>query len=672
MSGRRRSLRTIVVALAALTVAGYLVLHSPVRSLIAQIIDLRSDTCYFTCLAQVGAQPLFDAASGLLLLMTAALAARASTQDLEGVPADRILGFGLSWVTFVTVPAGFVAGGGYLLGEPLLRAPLGSVLAAIPSAIVVVVVALSDRGWRTLKAPSVRPTALLIWLAFVVGSLLTAVLVVRLTHPTSSYDALSYHAPLSVLLWRGGDLGSFLLLDPMYWSLAHPGTAELWSGLLHVIGGDTLAVFSQVPFAILGALAVATIAHRTGLRDGASTIAGAAYLVVPLLGMQLGTRLNDVVGAGIFLAAAALLSAPSRGWSLGRVLLVGLGLGLVTATKLALLPAVAALGVILLVGMRLPPDTRAPHPRRPDLRVLMGAAALFGLVVLPWWARNLAMYGNPLYPVDFPIVGGGFDQTLLGPKDSEFVPFPLAWLVYPLIEAHSEYSGLGPLFVLAMFGCLAFILMSKRRGELVIPALVWATTLPAWWLLTRHEPRFLLAPVGLLLAFTPWILVALGRARRTVAYVGFAAVAAASALITLTSAVAPLADEPTDRTAFYDEVWGVLPAAMALPASEGLLWEYGCASTTYPAFLPILTTPQQGSAVRIVVPIDCRASATTIAARMRQTGVRYAYVMVSPELRSAVEGKHPAGDFVVEVSDTISRGRLAGTARYLFRLVPGP
>lgn len=665
-------MRTIAVVLAALAVAGYLVLHSPLRSLIAQVIHLRSDTCYFTCLAQVGAQPLVEAASGLMLLVAAALAARASTQDLEGVPADRILGFALTWIAFVTVPAGFVGGAGFLLGEPLLRPPLGPVLAAIPSAIVVFVVVRSHRGWRTLKAPSVRPTALLIWLASVAGSLLTAALTVRLTHPTSSYDALSYHAPLSALLWRGGDLGSFLLPDPSYWSLAHPGTAELWSGLLHVIGGDTLALFSQVPFAILGAVAVACIARRTGLRDPASTIGGLAYLIVPLLAMQLGTQLNDVVGAGIFLATAALLSAPSRGWSMGRVLLVVLGLGLVTTTKLALLPAVAALGVILLVGMRWPRDNRGAKARRPDLRVLTSAAVVFGLIVLPWWGRNLAMYGNPLYPVDFPIIGGGFDQTLLGLKDSEFVPFPTAWLIYPLIEAHSEYSGLGPLFVLALFGCLAFVLRTKRRGGFALPALVWAVTLPAWWLLTRHEPRFLLGPVGLLLAFTPWTLVALGRARRTVVSVGIAAIAAASALITLTSAVAPLAAEPTDRTAFYDDVWGVLPAAMTLPASQGLLWEYGCASTTYPAFLPILTTPQRGSTLRTVVPIDCLASATAIVDRMRETGVRYAYVMVSPELRSAVEGKHPAGDFAVEASDTIQSGRLAGTARYLFHLVSAP
>lgn len=671
-----RMLQRAVLVLLVLAAGAYLALHSPLRAVIAQLVDLQSATCYFACSSPITVGQVTESASSLLLLAIAALAARASTQDLRGIPADRLLGFGLAWVAFVTVPAAFVAGAGQLIGAPLLRPPLGPLLAAIPSAVVLVVVAFSVGGPRTWERAGVRPSALLASLALVVAVLLAASLTVRLTHPTSSYDALSYHAPLSLLLWRGGDLASFLLLDPQYWSLAQPGVAELWAGLLGVIGGDAFADLSQVPFALLGAVAVAAIARRTGLPGRAAALAAAAYLITPLLAAQLGTRLNDVIAAGIFLAAAALLSAPPQGWSSGRIVLAALGLGLVTASKLALLPATAALGVVLFVGIKWPTGRRSTH--RPPRRwrsvsiLLAAAAAVFVLVILPWWVRNLAVYGNPLYPADLPLIGGGFDQTLLAAKDSEFVPFPLAWLIYPLFEAHSEYSGMGLLFVVALFGSLYVLLATKHRSRLAMPALVWAFTLPAWWLLTRHEPRFLLGPVGLLLAFAPWILVAVGRPLRPIAHAGFAAAAAASALITLVSAVAPLADDPTEPVAFYDTVWDVLPAAMTLPVSEGLLWEYGCAEMTYPALFPLLHPLPYEPPVRLVVPISCLASATSIAERMRQTGLRYAYVMVSPELRAQVQAKHPAPAFQVVAADTISKGRLAGTARYLYRLGAAP
>ena len=666
----------VLVVLLLLAGAGYVALHSPLRQAVARLAGTSSAECSFLCASSLTVERALEAGSAVIVLLVAALAARMTTQNLRGTGGDRVLGFGIAWLALGVVPAAYVAGLGQILSVPLLRPPIGTLLVTVPSIVIAVALTRSGARLSLPRASPLSPRLLLLWMTFLAVVLAAAFLTVRLTHPTSSYDALAYHAPLGAWLWWRGDLASFLLVDPEYNALAHPAVAELWTGLLEIAAGGSLADLAQLPFALLGAMGVATFARRSGLPNTMSAVTGIAFLTVPMVAAQMGTRLNDVVAAGLLVAVAALLAAPVATWDRRRILLAVLGMALLTTTKLALLPAVAALAIVLAVGLlrdgawATPGRPPAHADRVPAAGLLALAGGLFLAVVAPWWLRNAVLFGNPVFPASLPFLGGGLDQTQLAPKDGEFVPSPLAWPIYPLIEAHNEFSGLGPLVIVGLLGALVLLVRARPNRPLVIAGLVWALSLPLWWWLTRHEPRFLLGPAALLLAFAPWALLGIGRRLRTPGVAGFAAAAGVSVAITLGSAAGPLNDQPADDVAFYDSVWRVLPAALTLPRSEGLLWEYGCASTTYPALFPLMQDAGDGPQ-REVVPISCRASTEAIAERMAAHGVQFAYVMASADLVADVQARHPATRFDLVLGDTIDSGPLEGTRRLLYRLRGG-
>src|SRR5204863_298437 len=82
-------------------------------------------------------------------------------------------------------------------------------------------------------------------LAMVMSGLAATLLVISaaiaIHHPPTGYDELGYHAPLAVFFWSDGSLSQFLARFPGTWALAQPGSAELWFGLLRIIGGEPLA-----------------------------------------------------------------------------------------------------------------------------------------------------------------------------------------------------------------------------------------------------------------------------------------------------------------------------------------------------------------------------------------------------------------------------------------------
>jgi hypothetical protein len=287
------------------------------------------------------------------------------------------------------------------------------------------------------------------------------------------------------------------------------------------------------------------------------------------------------------------------------------------------------------------------------------------VVVAPWWARNLALYGNPIFPAALPLIGRGYVVGDFIKKDAWFVPTPLAWPLYPLVEPHSDMSGFGAVFlVAALVGLGVALRRPRRRGPLLLYGVTVLVALPAWWILTQHEPRLLLGVFGLAFAFVGWALAAVPPAQRRGAALMLGAAAVFSALVTLDQGLRPLAREPVDRAEFYDRIWNVDSVAAGLPEREGLLSHTGFARLSYASDYPLL-----GRGLgRLLYVVDGQIPADSIVAVMRRAGVRYAYLPAGPDALELVARMYPADRFELMHRSNGSGNKVRDVVRYLFRL----
>jgi hypothetical protein len=666
--GRRVALLAIAAALAA-----YVALHSPLRDSITEIVGFERTTCYFCEPAGTGFElpdtlswsELSDSLAAAALLLLACIGGWAVSARFEWPAYERVLVFGLATVALVTVPAAAIGALGSLIGEPLLRPPGGLLLTSVPSLVVVGAALL--RGWR----PALRLRTDLLYTpllrAIAVGAalLLAAELVATLLHPPTQGDALSYHAPLGVLFWSDGDLTSPLDRSPETWGLAHPGTAELWFGVLDLLGGEPFANLGQLPFAFLGAAAVYAFTRRTGLLGGAAMLAALAFLLMPMVALQVGTQANDLAGAALFMTAVALACAPVGEWRADRIAIVGLALGLTGATKLALLPSVAAVGAFVLVVI-----ARSEGLTRRRLgtatAVILGLAFL--AVVIPWWARNIVREGNPIFPQELPVYGHGFEVGGGPTVDFDYVERKAAWPFYPLLEPIDDRSGFGALLAIALVPGLVMAIKRARRQPLVLFGVSLAVTLVFWWAYSLHEPRFLLPYAGLALALLPWTLLAVPRRRRRLAAALVVVAAAFTIAVTADQQVVPLAREPVERAAFYDRVYGVDPTVDSLPEEEGVLVVTGLghAPIDYTSYYPMLG-PSQERLVPLLAVDPARPSPEAVISRMERYGVRYAYLQALPAYRDVVERLFPRPQFRLVHESTIVPGERLGVRRTAYR-----
>jgi hypothetical protein len=661
------SYRPSYLVLLAMVILGalYVVLHSALRGFIAALVHAETRGCYF-CLDAYPWATIAGVGVATGYIALALLAASQLADRWTGTAPERPIVFGLVALSSIAVPSAAIGAVGYGLGLPLLKPPVGPLLASVPAGILVAVGFAG--GWRP-RWPRVNLTYVrglpLVVGAIALGLMLTSV-AVSLRHPPSGTDALGYHAPLAVFIWQDGDLGSYLDRAPGIWDMAHPGTAELWFGLLRLVGGESIADLGQLPFAFLGAAATAAFAVQLGASPARALVASCGFLLMPMVVAQVGAQPNDVIGATLLMASMALASAPISSWTPGHLALIGAGLGLTATTKLALLPGAAAVGLYV--------ATATIHQHRHHGVRLLGSLCLLGigfaLVAAPWWIRNIALFQNPIYPAALPFIGRGFSINQGALADAAFVPTPAAWPLYPLLEPHDEQSGLGALFVVGALPGMVICGWRARRHPLALYWLVCGFSLPFWWLLTQHFPRFLLGVLGLGFGFLPFAHTALEKLWARGAGALLCTAAAFSALVTLDQAILPAARQPTERTEFYDKVWGVDPFVISLPEGEGVLHLTGYAPSIFPeyaAYYPLLGASGQ----RLVIPVDGELSTAAMVARMRRAGVRYSYVVASPDKAPAVQATYDPAYFELVHESDIVPGESSGARRHLYRNANG-
>jgi len=663
MSRRHRiALGTGTIVFMGVLLVIYAILHSPFRQPIYEALFGR---CDFFCRTTRIAGPVPSAISsvwfiGAVLIGAIPLALRAVPSTLE-----RVVAWGLIAYALLVIPSALIAFVGDRIGLKLLHPPLGPMLASIPAVVAI------GWGWRAGWRPSlpriqmlVEPTPLLLFL----GALAIASVLIQtgfaVQYPPSGFDDLGYHAPLAVLFWHDGSLETFMSRFAGTPVLSHPGGAELWQGLLLMIGGEPLALVSQVPFALLGAAGVALFGRRLGLRQGAALMAALLYLLAPMLTEQVGHIRDDVVGASMVVVTGAFLAGARDERLPARLTLAGLGIGMMAVTKLALLPAIGAM--TLLFAWVVWREMRSGRDMRPIWRATAFGLGLAALAVAPWWIRNLMLHGNPLFPLNLPIIGRGMKGG--SPPDSRYVPDKLLWPVYPLLEPYSVANGFGGAFAVGIIPGLVGAAMIARRRPVLILAVLALVSLPLWFFLDKREPRFLLGMVAIAFAFIPFGLVVLTDRWRKVGMV----ILAIAALVTVAAQWATmLPNQTVERVAFYDEAWGVLPATGALPESEGLILDDRCneagANRLYPYF--------GAGRKRELARIECDGMTTDrILKVLKKNDLSYVYVVVPHAQLAGRQALYPADTFTLVSQGTwdLPTGVLLDRVLYHWNDAPPP
>jgi hypothetical protein len=347
--------------------------------------------------------------------------------------------------------------------------------------------------------------------------------------PIIDYDGLYYHL-LPAGTWV--QHGAIEHVPPLpLFADVYPANGELlmgWSTLFrHDVG---LVDLTQMPFALLGVVAVCAAARQLGLDRRWSATAGLLVLVTPILVAQLNTAYVDVMASTPLFAAFAWLTmvvADGRRspYLVVRLGLAGAALGLAMGTKTSNLAFLLPAGLLVLWTFVAPAVRTSTQKRPPPVelgRGLAAIAAFVGPILLLagfWCLRTWVEHGSPFHPfqVDVgPVTLVQGDTTVPQIIDNQMSPElavehgPMrvlrSWFEEPTRYIYDQrLGGLGVTFTFLMVPALlltARALWERSRTfvlAFVAPLVVMLLLQPgSWW--SRYT-LWLVAPGAIALVF---------------------------------------------------------------------------------------------------------------------------------------------------------------------------
>lgn len=352
-------------------------------------------------------------------------------------------------------------------------------------------------GFFTRRQPSDRlfidaARAAPLAVGIVATTLLACVVSARLL-PVWQWDAHGYHLPFVNLVLQHG--GFAQLPDDVRYITTYPHNIELgmiW--MRSMLPDDRLVDLARVPYGFAGALLTAALARELGSSRSLSVLAGAAWLTLPAVFLQLPTNYVDVGTAAALLGAIffLLIVPPAR----TTLILGGLALGLFLGSKPSAPIAVVALAIIAAV--------RAWRAGQ------LGALSLAALATLVFGAQQYLVmcvrHGNPIWPVALklgPVTLPGeqrVDELLAAGSavphatGSLLERLSVSWLAIDAAPVFDmKLGGFGLLFLIAL--PLAIFGLVRRRGWLLLVAAAVTLLSP-----DPAIPRYVLAFPALLLA----------------------------------------------------------------------------------------------------------------------------------------------------------------------------
>ena len=364
---------------------------------------------------------------------------------------------------------------------------------------------------KTLITPSILAMLALILLAtaFVSGILA----------PPRGWDVLSYHLPRAVSWLQTGSLA------PHGGYTAHyPGNGELLLLTLLFSGTDRLVPVVQVPFALLGTLAIFGISRLAGATRRSSALAALVFITMPIVVFQSALAKNDVVVvamivSSLYFAGRALLVAHERPRSID-IASAGIAMGLAVGARYPVLPLAFVLVAVLAVFSGR--TSKAPTSREKRLeagarqrRVALLCTGAILVTSAFWYLSNWFGTGNPLAPFGVHVGGvqvvrGISPADVFGEQQFNYVRSVADWLWFPLRDralagSYSAAAGFGPAFVALVVPAAVYVAVNAvrakvRRGSwevFVLLLVMTAVALVSWGLAGHRLPRYLLPAVAI-------------------------------------------------------------------------------------------------------------------------------------------------------------------------------
>ncbi len=340
--------------------------------------------------------------------------------------------------------------------------------------------------------------------------------------PVWAWDAAGYHLPFVNFVVQGGS--SAALPDRMPFVSSYPHNAEhLFAIWRLMLPDDTWLDAAQIPLSIVGAAATAALARRWGARRAVAVAAGAGWLAVPAVFLQLPSGYVDVCASAFLLLSIYWVLTPL---SPATVSLAGIALGLFLGSK----PS-APLAVMVLIALLI---SRA-H-RRVHARWLSIALALVFLLGASDYLAAIRRFGNPVWPIavdlgplHLPGTRHFSDLVAAGaaaPRAEGWLPWRV-WRSWSSFRAPPSFDmrlgGLGCMVPLLVLPAAAFELRRRSPGVwialaatllgpdpatarfiLAFPAVCLALSAAAVSTFTARRAALALMAVALLAAFDVW------------------------------------------------------------------------------------------------------------------------------------------------------------------------
>ncbi len=325
--------------------------------------------------------------------------------------------------------------------------------------------------------------------------------------PQWAWDSVWYHIPMATYLVQ--DHGSHVIATGNWPVATFPRNLEnIAAWIMVLLQQKRWDGLSQIPFGILGLLVLSAWSRRLGASRPLSLAAGALFVLLPSVYLQLHTTQSNVSDGALLLAMVYFLSSPQvRGSDL---VLMGVAGGMYLGTK-AGSPFFLAMYSPLFIYQTVR-VFRSPVHRAGAVKALSFALALIVLIGGHIWIRNAYVFGNPMYPVrvhvpilgiTLPGTGEAADFTVA--RDVPFLQAPGAikrigtnWMDYTFrvpgeIWTDIRPGGLGPLMPYVLAPALGAMLLAflarglrRRRWEfqwalLPLVGLVNFMSPQAWW-----------------------------------------------------------------------------------------------------------------------------------------------------------------------------------------------
>lgn len=346
------------------------------------------------------------------------------------------------------------------------------------------------------------------WVDVLLAALVIAVLYLALLgalQPETEFDARWYHLGSAKHFVEFGKFYNIVQAthDPAMG--LNPYQEILYTGLFALLGdhGAKLLSFCDLPLLCCAIVAFARV-HLQSLRLG--LFATLAFLSIPVALWSGTTAGNDLpMALYTLLAAHALVSwlkAPGR-----------LGAGQLAVALAAFSFGVKAFGLFTLVlvlgtfiGALLIRRVRRPLG---TVGAIVLALGIFAIVCSPWWIRNGAMTGDPIFPVAYQVFHSPYwnDYTAHAdfnrPVSIATLPLGLVVTLFTTVTEPVPFKVIvGPLFLVGIPLVLLLILCTKRvpHPVAVLLGLFWLGWSVAWYLGGFPTSRYLLgiAPLACL------------------------------------------------------------------------------------------------------------------------------------------------------------------------------